>query len=54
MAMQKGASDKIKVLEKQNTDLNSAIGAAKNRQSEDERKLRELYESIKEKERKYN
>lgn len=32
MALQKGATDKIKNLERQNTDLNNVVGAAKNRQ----------------------
>jgi hypothetical protein len=53
MAMQKGATDKIKALERQNAELGNVVGVSKEKQAEDERRLRELYESIKEKEGKY-
>jgi|JI61114DRNA_FD_contig_21_7651603_length_638_multi_5_in_0_out_0_1 hypothetical protein len=54
MAYQKSATDKIRLLEKKNVEMVSEIDQRKAKNAEDERALRQLYESIKEKERKYN
>lgn len=54
MAYQKSATDKIRLLEKKNTDMAGEVDQRKAKNAEDERALRQLYESIKEKEKKYN
>lgn len=54
MAYQKGATDKIRLLEKKNTDMAGEIDQRKAKNAEDERALRQLYDSIKDKEKKYN
>jgi hypothetical protein len=54
MVYQKNATDKIRTLEKKNIDLSSEVDNSKAKHVEDERVLRQLYDSIKEKERKYN